>query len=98
MFWLFSKVLPIDEKQIKNCETVFGADLTKLIPDLSLTLASQCGKYLEDFNGYLEFIKQATAYMRNESNDQPDIDCNPDELRKHMTESLNEFDKNAKST
>ncbi len=98
MFWLFSKVLPIEKEQIKNCEKVFGTDLTKLIPDLSLTLASQCGKYLEDFNGYLEFIKQATAYMRNESNEQPDIDYDPEELKKHISDQVTEFDKTAKST
>jgi len=95
MFWLFSKVLPLGNKDKSQASEIFGVSFTKLIPDLALTLGSQCSKYLEDFNGYCEFLIEAIAYMRNETNDQPNIDYDNEELMKHMKASLQEFDKNA---
>lgn len=98
MFWLFSKVLPMGQDDKSKASQIFGVEFTKLIPDLALTLGSQCSKYLDDFNGYLEFIQQATAYMRNESNEQPVIDYNAEKLKEHMKNSLEDFEKNAEST
>ena len=95
MFWLFSKVLPLDNKDKAHASEIFGVKFTELIPDLALTLGSQCSKYLEDFNGYLEFIQQAIEYMRGQTNIQPEIDYDNEELKKHMIASLTEFDKNA---
>ena len=95
MFWLFSKVLPLDTKDKAHASEIFGVQFTKLIPDLALTLGSQCSKYLEDFNGYLEFIQQAIEYMRGQTKIQPEIDYDNEELKKHMIASLTEFDKNA---
>jgi len=93
MFWLFSKVLPIDlEKSTK----IMGVDFLKLIPDLALVVGKQASKYPEEFNGYLEFIKQATAYIRNETDEQPNIDQNQDELNLLMNNAIEDFNKNAK--
>jgi len=95
MFWLFSKVLPLDNTGKDHASQIFGIEFTKLIPDLALTMGSQCAKYLEEFNGYCEFIIEAIEYMRNETNEQPNIDYDNEELKKHMIASLTEFDKNA---
>jgi len=96
MFWLFSKVLPLDNTSKAQASEIFGVSFTKLIPELALTLGSECAKYLEDFNGYCEFIIQAIQYMRNETNTQPEIDFDNEELKKHMKASLEFFDKNAR--
>jgi len=95
MFWLFSKVLPIGDSDKSKASQLFGIEFTKLIPDLALTLGSQCSKNLDDFNGYCEFILEAVAYMRNETNDQPEIDYSNEKLKQHMRDSLTEFDRNA---
>jgi hypothetical protein len=96
MFWLFSKVLPLDDTGKAQASQIFGVEFTKLIPDLALTLGSECSKYLEEFNGYCEFLIEAISYMRLETNDQPNIDYDNEELKKHMTDSLKDFDKNAR--
>jgi len=93
MFWLFSKVLPVDRKQ---ASIIMGVDFVKLIPDIALVMGKQASKFPDEFNGYLEFIKQATAYIRNETDEQPNIDQNQDEVFKQMRKSIEEFDKTAK--
>ncbi len=93
MFWLFSKVLPIDTTQATK---IMGVDFLKLIPDLALVVGKQASKYPDEFNGFLEFIKQATQYIRGETDEQPNIDQNEEELKKLMNKSIEEFDKNAK--
>jgi len=98
MFWLFSHVLPIyNSTAQKNCEKLLGADFTKLIPELAITIGNIAKNNPEVFDLYLDFIIQATRYMRLETNDQPDIDSNQDELQKAMKKSIEEFNKNAKS-
>lgn len=93
MFWLFSKVLPIDTSQATK---IMGVDFLKLIPDLALVVGKQASKYPDEFNGFLEFVKQATAYIRGETDEQPNIDQNQEELKKLMRNSIEEFDKTAK--
>ena len=93
MFWLFSKVLPIDTTQATK---IMGVDFLKLIPDLALVVGKQASKYPDEFNGFLEFVKQATQYIRGETDEQPNIDQNEEELKKLMRNSIEEFDKNAK--
>jgi len=98
MFWLFSKVLPIGDSDKSKASQLFGVEFTKLIPDLALTLGSQCSKNLDDFEGYCDFILEAVAYMKNETNEQPRIDMDNEKLKEHMRASLTEFRLNAKST
>ena len=93
MFWLFSRVLPLDPKQATK---IMGVDFLKLIPDLALVLGKQASKYPDDFNGFLEFIKQATAYIRNETDEYPNIDQNEIEMNLQMTKAIEDFNKNAK--
>jgi len=93
MFWLFSKVLPVDSTQATK---IMGVDFLKLIPDLALVMGKQASKYPDEFNGYLEFIKQATEYIRHETDEQPNIDQNQDEVFKQMRKSIQEFDETAK--
>jgi len=88
----------MDDSNKLKASQLFGVDFLKLIPDLSLTLGSQCSIYLDEFNGYLDFIEQATAYMRNETNENPVIDYDNEKLKEHMRKSLGEFDKIAKPT
>jgi hypothetical protein len=93
MFWLFTKVIPFQQNKASK---VFGIDFIKLIPDLSLVLANQCIKYPEDFNGYLEFIKQATAYLRGETDEYPNVGEVQEVLEKAMNKSIQEFNETAK--
>jgi len=93
MFWLFSKVLPLDKTQATE---IMGVDFLKLIPDLALVMGKQASKYPDEFNGYLEFIKQATAYIRHETDEQPNIDQNQEEVFEQMKKSIKEFDETAK--
>ena len=84
MWWLFARILPIDEK----AGELFGVKFAQLLPETCTTLSHECRKNLETFDMYLTFIDQAIKYMRNETNDQPNIDYNQDELTKQMRESL----------
>lgn len=93
MFWLFSKVLPIETNQATK---IMGVDFLKLIPDLALVVGKQASKYPDEFNGFLEFVKQATEYIRGETDEQPNIDQNQEELMKIMLKDIQEFDKSAK--
>jgi len=93
MFWLFTKVIPFQQNEASK---IFGIDFVKLIPDLSLVLANQCIKNPDDFNGYLEFIKQATDYIRGDSDEIPNIGESNEILEKVMQQSIKEFQKNAK--
>jgi len=93
MFWLFSKVLPIDTSQATK---IMGVDFLKLIPDLALVVGKQASKYPDEFNGFLEFVKQATEYIRHETDEQPNIDQNELQVLSQMKESIEKFDKDAK--
>jgi len=97
MFWLFGHVLPIYESHhLKNCETAFGVKFTKMIPDLALSIGSMARNNLEFFDLYLDFILEAVKYMRCETNDQPTIDQNQEELSKVMKQSIEKFNQDAK--
>ncbi len=93
MFWLFSKVLPIDTTQATK---IMGVDFLKLIPDLALVVGKQASKYPDEFNGFLEFISQATKYIRGETDEQPNIDQDVVSMNLQMTKAIEDFNKNAK--
>jgi len=97
MFWLFSKVLPLDESKSKQqINSIFGKEFSNLIPDLALSIGDLGSKNLEILDLYLDFIVDAIQYMRNEKSDLPDMD-DPDYLVKlEMKKALEEFEKNAK--
>ncbi len=84
MWWLFARILPIDEK----AGELFGVKFAQVLPETCVTLAHECGRNLETFDMYLIFIEQAIKYMRKETDEQPNIDYNQDELTKQMRESL----------
>jgi len=96
MFWLFSKVLPIYGEKAKT-DKIFGVDFLELVPDLSLTIADLCKKDLDTFDLYLDFILEAIAYMRNETDDLPDVDRDPEQTGE-MEKAISNFEKNAKPT
>jgi len=92
MFWLFSKVLPIDEKK---ATVIMGVDFMKLIPDLTLVVGKQASTHPEEFNGFLEFIQQATAYIRNETDEVPNVDQGELDILSKMKKDIQEFDDSA---
>lgn len=88
MWWLFARVLPLDEADLKNAGELFGVNFAKLLPETCNTLGNECSKNLESFDMYLTFIIQAINYMRKETNEQPIIDHNQEEIQKQMRESI----------
>jgi len=74
IFWLFGNILPIGKNQTKKLVEAFGEDVSKILPELFGKLGKIVHTYPEEFNGYLEFIVQAIAYMRGETDNYPDID------------------------
>jgi len=84
MWWLFTRILPIDER----AGELFGVKFSQLLPETCVTIANESANNLETFDMYLIFIEQAIKYMRNETNDQPQIDHNQEEITKQMRESL----------
>ncbi len=84
MWWLFARILPIDEK----AGELFGVKFAQLLPETCTTLGNECAKNLETFDMYLDFIVQSINYMRKETDDQPNIDYNQEEIQKQMRESI----------
>ncbi len=84
MWWLFARILPIDEK----AGELFGVKFAKILPETCVTIGNESANNLETFDMYLIFIEQAIKYMRKETNEQPQIDYNQDEISKQMRESL----------
>jgi len=94
-FWLFANTLPIGENQTKKLVEAFGEDVSKLLPQLFSKLGNICGNNPEEFDGYLELIKNMIAYMRNETDRNPieDLDMVSEEqekLKKHMMIQIGE--------
>jgi hypothetical protein len=75
MFFLWGNILPIYSETNKAAlEGLMGAGLADVIPQIMKQLSQLCMDYPDDFNGYLEFIKEAIDYMRGDSNNSPAVD------------------------
>ena len=88
-FWLFSNTLPIGQNQTDNLVKAFGENLAPVIPELFSKFSKVCLQYPEEFEGYLDLIKNMIDYIREET------DINPiefieikqeerDQMMKHM--------------
>jgi len=88
-FWLFSNTLPIGKNQTDNLVKAFGENLAPVLPELFSKFSKVCLNYPDEFEGYLELIKNMIDYIREET------DVNPiefieikqeerDQMMKHM--------------
>lgn len=83
-FWLFSNTIPIQEKYKKNLEEIFGKQFSEEIPKVIDLVAKVCLEYPAEFNGYLQFMKQAIAYMENERKELPEVDTDMIKIKQIM--------------
>ena len=95
-FWLFANTLPIGENQSKKLVEAFGEDVSKLLPELFGKLGSVCSQYPEEFDGYLDLIKNMIAYMRDETDTNPIeyldmVNEEQEKLKKHMEIQLGRY-------
>lgn len=75
MFFLFGNILPIYKTENRAAlEGVMGAGLADVIPQIMKQISTLALEYPDDFNGYLEFFKEAIDYMRGDSNNSPAVD------------------------
>ena len=88
-FWLFSNTLPIGENQTDSLVKAFGENLAPVLPELMSKFSKVCLNYPNEFEGYLELIKNMIDYIREQT------DVNPiefieikqeerDQMMKHM--------------
>ncbi len=88
-FWLFSNTLPIGKNQTDNLVKTFGENIAPVIPELFQKFSKVCLTYPNEFEGYLELIKNMIDYIREQT------DVNPiefieikqeerDQMMKHM--------------
>ncbi len=84
-FWLFSKTLPIGKNQTDNLVKTVGANLAPYLPELFEKMAKVCLENPEEFEGYLELVKNMIDYIREES------DVNPIEYVDHVPEEYETF-------
>ena len=83
-FWLFMNTLPISKEYQKNLQEAFGENTAKILPEIIVTVQNFCMKYPEDFDGYLEFVKQSIDYMRGDSDQLPEVDLNEEDYQKML--------------
>lgn len=88
-FWIFSNTLPIGKNQTDKLVKTFGQNVSVIIPQLLSKIGQVCLTYPEEFDGYLDLIKNMIDYIREETNVNPlefiDIPMEErEELFKHM--------------
>jgi len=70
-FWLFSNTLPIGKNQTDSLVKAFGENLAPVLPELFSKFSKVCLQYPDQFEGYLELIKNMIDYIREETNINP---------------------------
>jgi len=88
-FWLFSNTLPIGKNQTDNLVKAFGENIAPVLPELFQKFSKVCLQYPEEFEGYLELIKNMIDYIREDTDTNPMEFINVDEeqlenMKKHM--------------
>jgi len=86
-FWLFSKTLPIGKNQTDNLVKAVGENLAPYLPELFDKMSKVCLENPDNFEGYLELIKNMIDYIREDS------DLNPIEFVDHVPEEYETFKK-----
>jgi len=75
MFWLFGMVLPLEGAENKEViKATLGHGLEEIIPDIMVLISQYAERNPEEFESYMEFIKEALDYMRNEREDHPAVE------------------------
>jgi len=84
-FWLLGNILPIgDEKKRLELQAKLGTSikLDDFIQILMKSLSEICKQYPDEALGYLDFIKQSIQYTIGERKTAPEVDYDPDEVKK----------------
>lgn len=98
-FWLFGLILPIGKEYQDKINAAFGADISKLIPDITNTIGNLCMQDPEAFDGYLTFIQEAIEYMREERDNLPQVEMPYEQYQEFMQTQLakaRELEKNVR--
>jgi len=96
MFWLFSQVLPLAKEDETTTRAVFGKSVAEILPEIAKTIGHTATNHLEMLDEYFDFVKQAIAYCRNETDAQPEVACEPARVMADTKQAIEDFDKNAK--
>lgn len=88
MFWLFGRVLPIDESHSAAITAMFGSDGKELIAGVMQMIAEWCRANPEVAEGYFDFIKEAIDYAEKKTDEMPQVDGEGDRLKQLMTIQL----------
>lgn len=79
---MFSWILPIYSKESREVfRLTFQEDIAIVFPTFFRDLSIHCIKYPERTREYLEFIKEATSYILEETENRPKVDIDEDKLQ-----------------
>lgn len=83
MFFLFGLILPKpDDMTNEGFKAIFGDELKDILPLVFKQICDSMEKNLEASESYLDFVSQAISYIKQETDDYPDIDGkSQDDLR-----------------
>ncbi len=84
-FWLLGTVLPLgDELKRSELQKKFGTSmpLDQFLNVLMKSLFEICKQYPEQALGFLDFIKQAIEYSLEEREKLPEVDYDPEEVKR----------------
>lgn len=85
MLWLFSTIFPHpNEEDTKKLQTIMGLTMPfdDFIGIMLRSVGEMIKQYPDESLGYLDFISQAIAYLKKETDEYPEIDYDPEELRR----------------
>jgi len=93
-FSLFGAIIPLGKKgsaERTALEAMMGNKMEKVIPDLMDAIRQICMLHPNDFDSYLEFIKQSIEYMRHQTNELPELEWNHDDIDNYLKECHKKF-------
>jgi len=95
MFWLFGMILPIEGDENKEViKATFGHGLEEIIPDIMVLISQYAERNPEEFESYVEFIKEALDYMRGDRTDHPAVEgVSYEEYKTQMAIQLGRYTK-----
>lgn len=82
MFFLFGLVLPLGDEQKKTAfEAIVGMKLEEIVPIVLKGISEQIKANPEAGEGYLDFVVQAIQYAKEETDDLPETQYDPEKLK-----------------
>lgn len=85
-FWMLGLVLPISKEKCQTLSDVLGTDVSKLMPDLLLTIANLCLTDKEALEGFIDFFEESFDYIQEFTNTPPTVDLDSEEYQKFLTQ------------